>query len=121
MTGNSRLVYSTEKGRICLSCGKPAARCACKSHKPSPGGTHPDDGIIRIGRDTKGRKGKGVTTVYGLAGDAGELKAMAARLKRCCGSGGSVKEGVILVQGDHRSALQAELIRQGYRVKLVGG
>ena len=121
MTGNSRLVYSTDKGRICPSCGKSTGRCTCRACKPALNRALSNDGVIRIGRETKGRKGKGVTTISGLPGDAGELKTVAAELKRCCGSGGSVKDGVILIQGDHRSVLETELTRQGYRVKLVGG
>lgn len=80
-----------------------------------------NDGIIRIRREVKGRKGKGVTTLSGFALDASELKQLAAKLKRLCGTGGSVKAGIILIQGDHRTALQAELSKQGYQVKLAGG
>jgi len=110
MNKNSRLVYSTDKGRV-----------SSPSQKPVPPSVAVSDGIVRIGRETKGRKGKGVTTISGLPGGEAEVKAMAARLKRCCGSGGSVKDGLILIQGDHRTTLEAELTRQGYRVKLAGG
>ena len=79
------------------------------------------DGIVRIGREVKGRKGKGVTTLSGFDLDANGLKEMAARLKRFCGSGGSVKGGVVIIQGDHRKALAAELTRQGHKVKPSGG
>jgi translation initiation factor 1 len=79
------------------------------------------DGIVRVGRETKGRKGKGVTVVVGvpLASDA--LEELATRLKRRCGSGGTVHEGVIEIQGDHRDTLVAELGRLGYTVKRAGG
>jgi translation initiation factor 1 len=110
MNKNSRLVYSTDKGRVSPS-----------SQNSVPSSVAVNDGIVRIGRETKGRKGKGVTTISGLPGGEAELKAMAARLKRCCGSGGTVKDGLIIIQGDHRNTLEAEMIRQGHRVKMVGG
>ena len=79
------------------------------------------DGIVRVGRETKGRRGKGVTVISGvpLAGDA--LEELATRLKKRCGSGGTVHAGVIEIQGDHRDALVAELGRLGYTVKRSGG
>lgn len=110
MDRDSRLVYSTDKGRV-----SPAPQ------KPVPSPQAIGDGIVRIGRETKGRKGKGITTIAGLPGEQAELKALAARLKRCCGSGGSVKDGMIIIQGDHRVILKAELVRLGHQVKLVGG
>lgn len=79
------------------------------------------DGILRIRREVKGRKGKGVTTIAGFDLDAGELKEMAARLKRRCGSGGSVKGGIVIIQGDHRNVLSDALTQLGYKVKLAGG
>ncbi len=121
MNRNSRLVYTTDKGRVCPSCRKPVVQCGCKPGRPNPIPHPADDGIVRIGRETKGRKGKGVTTISGLPGGEGELKALAARLKRCCGSGGTVKDGLIIIQGDHRATLEAELTRRGHRVKVVGG
>ncbi len=110
MNQNSRLVYSTDKGRVSPS-----------SQKSGPSPLPVKDGIIRIGRETKGRKGKGMTTIAGLPGGEAELKIIAASLKRCCGSGGSVKDNTIFIQGDHRTTLKDELTRQGYRVKLAGG
>lgn len=118
---NSRLVYSTEQGRVCPKCGKAAAKCTCKKKRPISKSADPGDGIIRIRRETKGRKGKGVTVLSGFQLNDSDLKALAARLKRLCGTGGSVKEGAILIQGDHRTALQAELTKQGFRAKLAGG
>lgn len=79
------------------------------------------DGIVRIKRETAGRKGKGVTTLHGIPLASDELKALMQALKKRCGSGGSLKEGVIEIQGDHRETLRAELERRGYTVKLAGG
>ena len=118
---NSRLVYSTETGSICKLCQKPVSECACKKKKSRPRTNIKYDGIIRIQREVKGRKGKTVTTIsaFQLADD--ELKSLAAQLKRKCGTGGSVKEGIIIIQGDHRDVLLSELKKQGYTAKLAGG
>jgi translation initiation factor 1 len=118
---NSRLVYSTETGKICPSCQKPVSECTCKKKKSRSQTNIKYDGIIRIKREVKGRKGKTVTTVsaFQLADD--ELKSLAAQLKRKCGTGGSVKDGIIIIQGDHRDALLSELKKQGYTAKLAGG
>lgn len=112
------LVYSSEHGRMCPRCGKPVVRCACrKQGEPAAKAA----GIVRVGRETKGRKGKGVTIVTGvpLAGDA--LDALASQLKRLCGSGGTVREGTIEIQGDHRDLLVVELAKHGWTVKRSGG
>ena len=104
---NSRLVYSTDSGRI-------------KEEKPTasmPKG----DGIIRIRRETAGRNGKGVTTISGIPADETELKNIAKALKQICGVGGSVKDGVIEIQGDQRDKIKAELEKRGFTVKLAGG
>jgi translation initiation factor 1 len=118
---NSRLVYSTETGKICPSCQKPVSECTCRKKKSISQTNIKYDGIIRIKREVKGRKGKTVTTVsaFQLADD--ELKSLAAQLKRKCGTGGSVKDGIIIIQGDHRDALLSELKKQGYTAKLAGG
>ncbi|MEE4113899.1 MAG: translation initiation factor Sui1 [Desulfobacteraceae bacterium] len=114
---NTRLVYSTEHGRDCPSCRQPLDRCNCrKMPAPSTG-----DGIVRIGRATKGRKGKGVTVITGMPVDHGTLKQVAKTLKRKCGSGGTVKAGTIEIQGDHRDVLMAELKEMGYPVRRSGG
>ncbi|MEJ2657063.1 MAG: translation initiation factor Sui1 [Desulfobacterales bacterium] len=119
---NSSLVYSTESGRICPSCGRPTKKCACKKKKVSKKQTtYPDDGIIRIRREVKGRKGKTVTAVFGIPLDDRKLKQFAKILKQKCGTGGSVKDGVIIIQGDHRETLLKEIKQQGYTVKLAGG
>jgi translation initiation factor 1 len=118
---NTRLVYSTEPGRICPSCQKPVSECICKKKKSKPQTNIKYDGIIRIRREVKGRKGKTVTTVSGFKLDADELRNLAAQLKRRCGTGGSVKDGIIIIQGDHRETLLSELKKKEYTVKLTGG
>ena len=118
---NSRLVYSTETGKICPLCQKSISECICKKKKLRSQTNIKYDGIIRIQREVKGRKGKTVTTVsaFQLADD--ELKNLAVQLKRRCGAGGSVKDGVIIIQGDHRDSLITELKNRGFRVKIAGG
>jgi len=114
----SGVVYSSEHGRMCPACGKPVASCACKKQqKAAPSAAS----VVRVGRETKGRKGKGVTVVTGvpLSGDA--LDALGSQLKRLCGSGGTVRDGVIEIQGDHRDLLVAELAKRGWTVKRSGG
>ena len=113
------LVYSTEKGRICTSCGKAVSKCTCKKRKHAH--RLNSDGIIRIRREVKGRKGKTATLIYGFDADAAEIKKIATQLKRLCGTGGSVKNGEIMIQGDHRETIKSELTQQGYQVKLAGG
>lgn len=83
------------------------------------GGSKPS--VVRVGRETKGRKGKGVTVVTGLPLRGDALEALGSELKRLCGSGGTVRDGVIEVQGDHRDALVAELTKRGYAPKRSGG
>lgn len=121
LMNNSRRVYSTEHGRICPQCNIRVDKCQCGRRKVKSPMNKPADGILRIGREVKGRKGKGVTTIAGFDLDDRELKEMAAGLKRLCGCGGSVKQGIVIIQGDHRNALAAELKRRGYKVKLSGG
>jgi len=118
---NSRLVYSTETGRTCTACQKPVSECTCKKKKSRPPTDVKTDGIIRVQREVKGRKGKTVSTVSGFDLDDDELKGLATQLKRKCGTGGSVKDGIIIIQGDHRKALLAELKKQGYTAVLAGG
>jgi len=111
------LVYSTEHGTMCPACGRPATMCVCHKKEPAPAG----DGIVRVGRETKGRKGKGVTVITGVPLDAPGLTRLTTRLKKRCGSGGTVKDGVIEIQGDHRDMVVAELQREGWTVKRAGG
>lgn len=113
----SGLVYSTEHGRTCPTCARPVAQCSCGQKKATPKG----DGIIRVSRETKGRKGSGVTLITGLPLADPELTALAKQLKQRCGSGGTVKNGIIEVQGDHREVVLAELLRLGYQAKKAGG
>ena len=114
---DTRLVYSTERGSTCPVCRKRLGRCSCVE-PPLPA---PADGIVRVGRSTKGRKGKGVTVVTGIPLDTVPLKELAKTLKQKCGSGGTVKSGMIEIQGDHRDALIAELENRGYTVRRLGG
>jgi translation initiation factor 1 len=114
----SGLVYSTDRGRMCPVCGNPADQCVCKQESSNiPAG----DGIVRIGRETKGRRGKGVTIITGVPLTAAELKRLARELKARCGSGGTVKDGVIEIQGDHRDKLTEVLRSRGWTVKQSGG
>jgi translation initiation factor 1 len=110
---NSRLVYSTDDGDRRVAAPKRKAA-------PARGGPQlPDDGVVRIFRDKGRRGGKAVTVVRGLP--AGDAPAVARDLKRLCGGGGAVKDGVVEIQGDHREKVAARLEAQGYRVKLAGG
>lgn len=121
MANNSRLVYSTDSGRICPKCGKPTGNCSCKKKKPKLKNNIQLDGVIRIRREKKGRKGKTVTSISGFQEGTDDLKQIAKKLKSQCGTGGSIKEGVIIIQGDHRQTIQNELQKQGCKVKLAGG
>ena len=118
---NSRLVYSTESGKICPLCQKPVSECGCKKKKSRSQTNIKYDGVIRVQREVKGRKGKTVTTVFGFQVNDDELKNLAAHLKRRCGTGGSVKDGVIIIQGDHRDTLITELKNRGFKAKIAGG
>ena len=114
---NSRPVYSTETGKLCPGCGQSVFACNCNAQIVFGGG----DGIIRLSREIKGRKGKGVTIVSGFQGTEDELKALAKKLKQVCGTGGTVKDGVIEIQGDARLKILQTLEQAGHRVKLAGG
>ncbi len=102
---------------MCPACGKPTAECVCRKPKAVAAG----DEIVRVWRETKGRKGKGVTLVAGVPLGHGDLAKLATRLKQKCGAGGTVKAGVIEIQGDHRDLLVVELTQAGYTVKRSGG
>ena len=117
---NSRLVYSTGSGKICPSCQQSVSECRCKKKQPGSQKNIRNDGIIRIQREVKGRKGKTATAVYGFDLDDNTLKDLARQLKRRCGTGGSVKDGVIIIQGDHRDTLITELKKWGYKAKIAG-
>ena len=110
------LVYSTDAGRMCPACRRPLAQCACGPATRRPGG----DGVARVSRETKGRGGKTVTLVRGLALDDAALAALGQQLKTACGSGGTVKAGVIEVQGEHRERILQLLQAQGRAAKAAG-
>ena len=114
------LVYSTEAGRMCPQCRQPVAQCVCKA-TAAAAAQKPSDGVVRVSRETKGRAGKGVTLIKGLALDASALTQLAKTLKAACGSGGTVKDGVIEIQGDHCDLLIERLRAQGLTVKRAGG
>jgi translation initiation factor 1 len=105
---DSRLVFSTETGRI-------------KSIDPLPALPPKGDGFIRMRRETAGRNGKGVTTLSGFALPDTELQALAKQLKQLCGTGGTVKNWIVEIQGDQREKLKLELEKRGFKVKLAGG
>jgi len=118
---NSHLVYSTESGKICPLCQKSISECTCKKKKSRSQTNIKYDGIIRIQREVKGRKGKIVTTVSGFQINADELKNLVTQIKRRCGTGGSVKDGLLIIQGDHRDTLLSELKNRGFKAKIAGG
>ena len=112
------LVYSTDGGRMCPTCRRPLAACACAAQVSAPKG----DGVVRVSRESKGRGGKTVTLVRGLALAPDALAALGKRLRSACGSGGTVKDGVIEVQGDHADRVVTLLQAEGVgNVKRAGG
>lgn len=116
--GAGGLVYSTDAGRMCPVCRQAVTACTCrKTAKAIPAG----DGIVRVSRETGGRGGKTVTVVRGVPLDAPALVALAASLKAACGCGGTVKDGVIELQGDRRDPVVAHLEKAGWRVRRAGG
>lgn len=115
-SSNGGLVYSTDGGRMCPECRRPLSECACKP-KAVPAG----DGVVRVSRQTKGRGGKSVTLVRGLPLDPAALALLGKQLRTACGSGGTVKDGVIEVQGDHCERILAELRKLGHDAKRAGG
>ena len=106
--GGDRTVYSTGVGRI-------------RDAAPEPPRRPRGDGVVRVRREVAGRRGKPVTTIDGVPLDDAGLKELAGDLKRRCGSGGSVKDGVIEIQGDHRDVVVPALEERGYTVKRAGG
>jgi translation initiation factor 1 len=122
-----RLVYDSDAvqpGR-CPMCGKRLDRCSCGATRSRQEVTKPinlpNDGVVRLLRDRKGRGGKSVTIVAGLTGSSATLERLASELKRLCGTGGAVRGEVVELQGDVRERVKAELEKRGYRVKLAGG
>ncbi len=110
------LVYSTDQGRMCPDCSQPVAQCRCAQQSIPVG-----DGIVRVSRETKGRKGKGVTLISGVPLATAELKQLAKMLKQRSSTGGAVKEGMIEIQGDQRDLMVELLQAEGYTVKRSGG
>ncbi len=108
MKSDSKLVYSTDRGRI-KQTAEPQSRSKVS------------DGIVRIRRETSGRKGSAVTTISGVERPDTELKTLAKTLKRLCGSGGTLKNGIIEIQGDHREKIAEALKKDGFSVKMAGG
>ncbi|MHA6495196.1 translation initiation factor Sui1 [Pseudomonas borbori] len=114
--GLGGLVYSTESGRHCPDCGQPVNACTCKQTQLPQG-----DGIARVRRESKGRGGKTVTTIEGVPLAEEPLRELASALKKRCGCGGALKDGVIEIQGDHVQLLLDELLKRGFKAKKSGG
>ena len=112
---NSRLVYSDDRGPNCPKCGKTLRNCSCETPKTATGGP------VRVERQTKGRKGKGVSLISGLSLAEAELKELAKELKQRCGCGGTVKNSIIEIQTDQRDLLIEELNKRGIQAKKAGG
>jgi translation initiation factor 1 len=115
----NRVVYDTDVGRLdrCSNCKRRREACVCPPSSQQSRG----DGIVRVSRDRKARRGKTVTVVTGLPGGAAALAEVAATLKRLCGSGGTVSGDTVEIQGDHRDRVAAKLTELGHKVKLAGG
>ena len=117
-SSKSSLVYSTDVGRTCPDCRCALAACVCKARaKALPVG----DGVVQVSRQTKGRGGKSVTLIKGVALDPLALALLGKQLRTACGSGGTVKDGVIEVQGDHCELVMETLKKHGHGAKRVGG
>ncbi|MBK9363889.1 MAG: translation initiation factor Sui1 [Rubrivivax sp.] len=116
---STRLVYSTDAGRICPDCRQPQAQCRCKALAAAarPAG----DGIARVSRERQGRGGKTVTVVRGLPLADAELQALGKQLRAACGSGGTARDGTLEIQGDHRERVLALLQQQGFKARAAGG
>ena len=112
------IVYSTDIGERCPNCLRAVRDCVCKKGTP---GKVASDSVVRVSRETQGRKGKGVTVISGLGLPAEQLETLATELKKRCGSGGSVENGRIEIQGDHRDRLVQELTQRGFKAKRAGG
>jgi translation initiation factor 1 len=113
----AKIVYSTGIGTLCPNCRRAVRECVCP--KGAPGAAKPT--AVRVGRETKGRAGRGVTTVTGLPLAEAALTDLAAKLKKRCGSGGTIRDGVIEIQGEHRDTIVAELLKLGWQAKKSGG
>ena len=116
--GSGGLVYSTDAGRMCPQCRQAVADCRCAAQARQ---AHAGDGAARVTRETKGRGGKAVTVVRGLALDAAALADLGKRLRTACGAGGTAKDGVLEVQGDHVERVVDWLKAAGHPSKRAGG
>lgn len=116
---NTRLVYSTEGGRTCPQCRQALTDCCCAALAAQQ--RPPGDGVARVSREKAGRGGKTVTVVRGLPLTGAELQVLGRQLRAACGSGGTARDGVIEIQGEHRDRVAALLQQQGHRVKIAGG
>lgn len=122
--GNERVVWTTGAGQIryCSRCGKPEGECRCREERHMGNApAAPRDGLVRLSLDRKQRRGKAVTIIAGLPGDLAQLTALAQEFRRLCGAGGSLKDGNIELQGDHRDKVEARLVALGHKTKRVGG
>lgn len=113
---NSGLVYSTGSGRMCPGCGKPKDHCECRKES-AISSNH--DGIVRVRLETQGRKGKGVTLVTGLELGGEKLETLAKKLKQHCSAGGTIRNGVVEIQGDHRENIIPFLLKEGFKAKRI--
>ncbi|MEO8971687.1 MAG: stress response translation initiation inhibitor YciH [Ktedonobacteraceae bacterium] len=120
---SDRLVYSTDGGRIdtCPVCGRSYKECRCDRSASANQPAKKSDGVVRVMRDRKGRGGKTVTVINGVIGSEAELTTLAQQLKKLCGSGGTIKDGNIEIQGNHCDKVMAKLTALGHKVKRVGG
>ena len=122
--GPGGLVYSTEGGRMCPACRKAVSACVCKAKSGDSGsgdGSGDGDGVVRVSRETKGRGGKAVTVIRGVLLSSAGLADLGKRIMAACGAGGTLKEGVLEVQGDHVERVMQLLGEQGWVVKRAGG
>jgi translation initiation factor 1 len=114
------LVYSTESGRMCPVCRQAVSACTCHALRGATQNVPAGDGWVRVSRETKGRGGKAVTLVRGVPLDTDALAALGKRLRMACGSGGTLKDGVLEVQGDHVERVIDLLKQEGHQVKRAG-
>lgn len=113
-----REVYSTDRGAICSGCDKPSANCSCSLDRARQ---VLGDGNIKVGRESKGRGGKTVTTVSGLPLNRSQLRELLTFLKQAIGTGGAEKGGCLELQGDHIEVVLGELTKRGFKPKRAGG